>query len=297
MRTLKKSFALAIIFLGMWSLNTQAQNRLKVYNNGTTISSTTIAPTDRLHVGNEGHTNIRIGRYVALGITGGGLSTLLGNNVKASTTENNKMLFVNTTGDGGQAIKMQYNEGISFHTFSGATTANNEYVGHERMRIALNGNVGIGTQFPRTDAKLDVAGNIYMNGELVNASDARFKKDIQTISADAVARLGKVRGTTYQFRTEEFKKKNFTKGKQLGFIAQELKVLFPELVKQDSEGYYSVNYTGLIPVMVEAIKKQQQKINALEAANTKISAQLSKIQQLEQRLNALETTGNNTLNK
>ena len=52
--------------------------------------------------------------------------------------------------------------------------------------------------------------------------------------------------------------------KEFGFIAQEVKELFPELVEQDTEGIYAVNYTGLIPVLVEAIKELQAKVEALE---------------------------------
>jgi len=67
---------------------------------------------------------------------------------------------------------------------------------------------------------------------------------------------------------------------EYGYLAQELKEVFPELVSQDTvTGYYGVNYVALIPVIVEALKdqrkvidKQQQRIEQLEkgcvAANT-----------------------------
>jgi hypothetical protein len=49
---------------------------------------------------------------------------------------------------------------------------------------------------------------------------------------------------------------------RLGFIAQDVKKVFPDLVKQDSSNYMYVDYVGLIPVMVEAIKEQQKLIAA-----------------------------------
>lgn len=52
--------------------------------------------------------------------------------------------------------------------------------------------------------------------------------------------------------------------KKLGFLAQEVQKVFPELVAQDSAGYYYVDYIGLIPVIVEAIKEQQTGINDLK---------------------------------
>jgi len=44
---------------------------------------------------------------------------------------------------------------------------------------------------------------------------------------------------------------------QIGFIAQELEQVYPELVSSDQNGYKTVDYVKLIPVLVEAIKQQQ----------------------------------------
>lgn len=57
-----------------------------------------------------------------------------------------------------------------------------------------------------------------------------------------------------------------------GFIAQDLETILPEMVHTDKEGYKSVRYIELIPVLVNALqelhsanKAQQQEINALKA--------------------------------
>lgn len=242
----------------------------------------TTNPLAKLHLGTEGFVNIRLGKYVHFGEVSGSLATVVGNNVKASTTAYNKMEFVNPM-DGGQLIKLQYNEGISFHTVGGAVTAGQEYTGYERMRIDLNGNVGIGTTSP--SQKLDVYGNIAVSGSTVHTSDARFKKNIQTIDNETVAKLSQVRGTSYQFRTKEFKNKNFSEGKQLGLIAQELMKVYPELVSKGADGYYSVNYTGLIPVLVEAVKDLRKKNADLKDNSQAIKAELDT---LKSRMAALE---------
>ena len=49
-----------------------------------------------------------------------------------------------------------------------------------------------------------------------------------------------------------------------GFIAQELREIYPNLVFEDEEGYLSVNYIGLIPVLLEAIKELKSEINDLK---------------------------------
>jgi hypothetical protein len=41
-------------------------------------------------------------------------------------------------------------------------------------------------------------------------------------------------------------------------------VVFPNLVKEGKDGVLSVNYSGLIPVMIESIKDQQRQIDELK---------------------------------
>ena len=49
-------------------------------------------------------------------------------------------------------------------------------------------------------------------------------------------------------------------------LAQEVQKAFPELVKQssDKDGTLSVNYQGMIPVLINAIKEQQKQIDELK---------------------------------
>lgn len=50
---------------------------------------------------------------------------------------------------------------------------------------------------------------------------------------------------------------------RMGFVAQEVKEIFPELVEQDASGYMYVDYIGLIPILVESVKEQQEQIDEL----------------------------------
>ena len=56
----------------------------------------------------------------------------------------------------------------------------------------------------------------------------------------------------------------FTEANQMGFIAQEVEKVFPELVFTDKQGYKAVDYPKIMPVLVEAIKDQQVQINELK---------------------------------
>jgi len=58
--------------------------------------------------------------------------------------------------------------------------------------------------------------------------------------------------------------------KHIGFIAQEVKELFPELVAQNKEGLLGIKYTELIPVLVQALKEQNEKIKSLEERISKL---------------------------
>jgi len=70
---------------------------------------------------------------------------------------------------------------------------------------------------------------------------------------------------------------------QTGLIAQEVEKILPELVNEASDGYKSVNYIGLIPHLIEAVKE-------LEAKNELLKKDYDqKIRNLEERLLRLES--------
>lgn len=125
-------------------------------------------------------------------------------------------------------------------------------------------NVGIGTTSPGN--KLTVNGNIQ---SLSNTflSDKKYKKNIKTIN-NALESVLELSGTTYDWRRDEYKEIEFSDKKQYGLIAQEVEKVIPEIVNISENNEYSLNYIGLIPVLIEAIKEQQNQIVTL---NKKIS--------------------------
>lgn len=119
------------------------------------------------------------------------------------------------------------------------------------------------------------------------SSDQRFKQDVKKIE-NVTEKLKKLNGYTYNLKTEEFKERNFDKNKQIGVLAQELKDVFPELVKEDNKGYLAVNYQGLIPVLIEAIKEQQIQIESQNEINK------SQQQQIDELRTIVKSIANNT---
>ncbi len=97
-------------------------------------------------------------------------------------------------------------------------------------------------------------GNAWLRGTLTQASDSRLKKDINPLQ-NSLQKITQLNGYNYNWKNE-----NADKSLQTGVLAQEVQKLFPNLVKEDKDGLLAVNYSGLIPVLIESIKQQQQMI-------------------------------------
>lgn len=142
---------------------------------------------------------------------------------------------------------------------------NNSY----RMFIDSAGRVGMGTTSP--SQKLTVAGNICATGSIGTCSDVRYKKDISPLSS-ALKNVLSLQGVSYHWKTDEFPGKEFPKDRQIGLIAQEVERIYPEVVQTGSDGYKSVDYGRLTPILIEAIKEQQQEIDELKSLVKSLAA-------------------------
>jgi len=109
---------------------------------------------------------------------------------------------------------------------------------------------------------LAVYGDAWTNGTWTG-SDKKWKKNINSIDY-GLSIINKLKPVTYYWRKNDYPEMNFTKDRQIGFIAQELEILVPELVKTDSMGNKAVSYNKLTPILVKAIQEQQEIINNQE---------------------------------
>ncbi len=110
--------------------------------------------------------------------------------------------------------------------------------------------LGIGTTTPST--KLEVNGNVSASAYYYT-SDIRLKDNVSFLE-NSLSKILKLEGISYTLQS--------TKEDKLGFSAQELQKIYPELVKVGSDGYLSIDGTGLIAPLVEAIKEQQAMIES-----------------------------------
>ncbi len=168
--------------------------------------------------------------------------------------------------------------GTSTRVFSGYFTGS--------KFVVMNGNVGIGRENPAY--LLDVNGTIRVASTLYS-SDERLKSDIKPLT-DEKDKLYLLQGKSYKkallpvdikdsltLAVAKKTKEKVIETPEYGYLAQELKEVFPDLVSQDSAGYYSVNYIGLIPVIIEALKDQRSEN---EKQQIQIEEQREQIKQL-----------------
>ena len=114
-------------------------------------------------------------------------------------------------------------------------------------------------------------GNATLAGDLTINSDARLKDNIQPLGS-TLEKLHQIEGKTYTFLKDE------EHTPKIGVLAQEVQVVFPELVTEGADGILSVNYQGLVPVLINAINEQELKMSEQEL---KMSEQDAKIAALE----------------
>ena len=144
--------------------------------------------------------------------------------------------------------------------------------------IYKNGNVTIGGSNPVE--KLEVCGNIKASGTITASqsiscsSDVRFKKNISPLTG-ALDNVSKLRGVTYNWKQDEFPERNFNTDLQIGVIAQEVEAVYPQLVVTGKDGYKSVDYSRLTPILLEAIKELKTENNDLKTRVGKIEKMLS----------------------
>jgi hypothetical protein len=154
----------------------------------------------------------------------------------------------------------------------------------DRVFVVGNGIHGGGRSNAFTVFK---SGNATLAGTLTQSSDKRLKTNIQPIK-NALSNIMQLGGYNYNWIDTKQRGEDL----QLGVIAQEVQALYPELVREDSQGNLSVNYSGLVPVLIEATKEQQAEIEALKAANTQLEAKLKEVDQLKAEMQQIKASLN-----
>ena len=197
----------------------------------------------------NGLTSLAMGNQV---FANGDYSTAIGQFSEANGSHSTAMGKSSKANDYSSLVIGYYN--LSGNTVTGSATqanpANTAFV------------IGNGTFSNRSDAfkvmangDTTVSNDLTVGGDIVVSSDARLKANIVSLGS-TLAKLLLIDGKTYTM------KKN---GKQkIGVLAQDIQKVFPELVTTDDKDMLAVNYQGLVPVLINALKEQDDKISRLE---------------------------------
>jgi hypothetical protein len=262
------------VAIGYWALtNNSANNNIGIgvfaMQNNKTGTNNVAMGVQALWNSTQSNNNTAIGHealfHDSTGVNNSGTGYyVLYNNFSGSNNvaSGYQALFTNVSGSNNTAIG--YQADVVSNNLSNATAIGNG------AKVSVSNTMVFGNA-SITDNYF--TGNVHATCGILTCSDARYKKEIKPISF-SLNNLLKLEPVNYYFKTEEellrdgissdaFHGMN-NKEKQIGFIAQQVEPLFPELVHTDKEGYKSIDYSRLTPILVEAIKEQQQQIDELK---------------------------------
>ncbi|MCW3125083.1 MAG: chaperone of endosialidase, partial [Bacteroidetes bacterium] len=198
----------------------------------------------------------------------------------------NAYAFING-GVGGSASNAAISVGVSGFALTSSNVYENWGVwgraGTATLNYGIYGDIASGTH-PNNCAGY-FNGDVMVTGFFSAASDAKLKTNIQEFK-NGLAQLKKLEPKTYDFKQEEYQTMNFPDGNQIGLIAQNVQAVFPNLVREkvsptsidpvthqkiaDRTRFLTVNYIGLVPVLIEAVKELDTKTEE----NAKLKAAL-----------------------
>ena len=157
-----------------------------------------------------------------------------------------------------------------FGTISGDIATGGKYAGYFYGTTKVNGDFWVGS--------------------VQVTSDMNAKKEIKQLDKNNVSKIKQMKAVSYKYKdpiemgqygteitdTLTDTSRLFDKAEyeqiHIGLLAQELQAVYPELVKTDPSGMLGIDYIGLIPVLLEAIKEQQAAIETLTDEVEKLKA-------------------------
>jgi len=198
----------------------------------------------------SGNYSIAMGRETT---ASGKYSIAMGRNTTASDFGSTVIGRYNSSGSSATSADSFSTSAPAFVVGNGADSSNKS----DAFKVMFNGDT-------------TVSNDLTVSGDVVISSDARLKSNIVSLGS-TLPKLLQIDGKSYEM-----------KGKQkIGVLAQEIQEVFPELVTEDDNEMLAVNYQGLVPVLINALKEQQSEIDELKEQETKYMEQEQRLERLE----------------
>ena len=206
-----------------------------------------------------GHSNVGLGTDVNYYNEEGSNNTIIGYQAGKGTSLHNK------SGNIFPGYQAGYNEtGSDLLYIENSNSASPLIWGDfANDRLVINGNSTDNT----SDRTFFVNGEAGGTAAWFNDSDIRLKKNISTIN-NALEKVNNLRGVNFEWINTE----NRGDGLQMGFIAQEVEQVIPEVVDNTGE-YYSMQYAPVTALLVEAVKELKKQNEELRNQNSELEEQ------------------------
>ena len=182
-------------------------------------------------------------------------------------------------------------------TLGAANSRLSIFVNNVRRVSILSARMGIGVDAPAT-YRLELPNTNNNLGEAVanawnNYSDRRLKTNLHPIEY-GLKELLKLEPLSYQKHSSTFINGKLILGdavSDFGFIAQDLNRIIPEATSapaDENSGLWSVDYSKLSPIIIQAIKELNQRIESLERENGKLRENQANYEYFQVELKSLK---------
>jgi len=305
---MKIQIKLNLVFLAVFGISIITTGQIKVFENNYVSINYSSTPSSRFVINSAGNSAYQAYIYGPnIFISGGALAVLSekgsgsGIHIRALTAttnigSGNYLYGIKATAYSSTAYTTGRTYGI-FGQAGNATSGYNYavygYLAGTRYGAAIfgaingKGDVGLTAQFAgyfRGNLKCE---NTIYAVSFQTTSDEKYKTNITEIDpSEALTNISRISPKKYNLKQYEIVQqtgdtiavsKYYDESDQLfkkvkyGVIAQDLQKIYPDLVYEDNEGNLSVDYNGLIPIMIKAIQSQQNKIEELDALLKKMN--------------------------
>lgn len=255
------------------------------------VTANNTATEPNLNLVDIGNSGARI-NFTNTGTTNGNTWTLFGdtNDTDANSVFN---IYHSNTGN---IIQIRGNGDVGFggvpdansHVFHGTNAGNDGFKiestgangNYWRMyTVNSSGNLNL---FSRLNGNTTVGNFNDASGVYSATSDRRLKKDFKPLPF-SWENFMQLETLSYLYKVQKDDKRS------LGLIAQDVELIYPELVSYNTESdVYHLNYSGFGVIAIKAVQELKEEVNTLKTENAVLKAKLNQLESLEARLNALE---------